>query len=155
MAVSARPMRMSQKISMIRILAVEDFTPWQRVIVRILESQNDFEVISVVADGKEAVQKAKELQPDVILMDVGLPGIDGFEATQRIRIVSPGSKILFLSTIGSPKFVEKAFSLGASGYVLKHDSNSDLVSSVRTVLLDQYFISRTLTNRREGFFPGL
>ena len=133
-------------MSVTRILLVDDFVPWQRLVLRSLESETDLQIISTAVDGTEAIQKAEELQPDLILMDLCLPGMDGIEATRQIRIVSPGSKVLFLTDHSEPDIVQAAFDVGASGYVLKSDFSVDLIPGIRAVLLGQKFVSRTLTN---------
>jgi len=91
------------------------------------ESEAYCDIICSSADGSEAVQKAQELQPDVILMDVNLPGMSSFEAACKIRILSPRSKILFVSEHRDYDIIQAAFDAGGSGYVLKLDSSSDLV----------------------------
>jgi DNA-binding NarL/FixJ family response regulator len=129
-----------------RILVVDDFVPWQHLVSRLLESETDLQIVSTAVDGAEAVQKAEELQPDLILMDLGLPGMNGIAATRQIGIVSPGSKVLFLTHHSEPDMIQAAFDAGASGYVLKSDFNADLIPAVRAVLLGQKFVSRSLTN---------
>lgn len=133
-------------MSVTRILLVDDFVPWQHLVLRLLESETDLQIISTAVDGTEAIQKAEELQPDLILMDLCLPGMDGIEATRQIRIVSSGSKVLFLTDHSEPDIVQAAFDVGASGYVLKSDFSADLIPGVRAVLLGQKFVSRSLTN---------
>ena len=133
-------------MSVARILVVDDFVPWQHLVSRFLESETDLQIISTAVDGTEAVQKAQELQPDLILMDLGLPEMNGIEATRQIRIVSPGSKVLFLTHHCDPDLIQAASDAGASGYVLKSDYNADLIPGIRAVLLGQKFVSRTLTN---------
>jgi DNA-binding NarL/FixJ family response regulator len=133
-------------MSVTRILVVDDFVPWQHLVLRLLESETDLQIISSAVDGTEAVQKAEELQPDLILMDLCLPGIDGIQATRQIRIVAPGSKVLFLTDHSEPDIVQAAFDAGASGYVLKSDFSGDLIPGVRAVLLGQRFVSRSLMN---------
>ena len=129
-----------------RILVVDEFVPWQHLVLGLFESETDLQIISSAVDGTEAVQKAEELQPDLILMDLGLPGMNGIEATSQIGIVSPGSKVLFLTHHREPDLIQAAFDAGASGYVLKSDFNADLIPAVRAVLLGQKFVSRSLTN---------
>jgi DNA-binding NarL/FixJ family response regulator len=85
------------------------------------------------------VEKAQELQPDLILMDIGLPGINGIEAARRIRTVAPNSKIIFLTQESSLEAVQEAKSLGASGYVLKIDAETDLLTAVQAVLQGKQF----------------
>ena len=133
-------------MSVTRILVVDDFVPWQHFVLRSLESETDLQILSTAVDGTEAVQKAEELQPDLILMDLGLPGINGIEATRQIGLVSPGSKVLFLTHHSEPDIIQAAFDAGASGYVLKSDFNADLIPAVRAVLHGQKFVSRSLTN---------
>jgi len=133
-------------MSVVRILVVDDFVPWQHLILRLLESETKLQIISTAVDGTEAVQKAEELQPDLILMDLGLPGMNGIEATRQIAIVAPGSKVLFLTHHSEPDMIQAAFDAGASGYVFKSDFNADLIPGVRAALLGQKFVSRSLTN---------
>ena len=80
-----------------QILLLDDSLPWQRFVREMFESEADLKIIGTATDGSEAIQKARELQPDVILMDISLPGLNGFEATRQIRTLSLASKILFLS----------------------------------------------------------
>jgi chemotaxis response regulator CheB len=82
--------------AILRVLIVEDYEPMRRYIASKVRGQLDLQIVGEVADGTDAVQKAEELQPDLILMDVGLPTLDGIEATRRIQKVSPKSKILFV-----------------------------------------------------------
>src|SRR5215469_11601946 len=130
----------------IHILLVDDFLPWQRFVMELFETEADLKIISVASDGWEAIQKVQELRPDLILMDINLPRMDGFEATREIRILSPASKILFVSGDRRDELVEAAFEAGASGYVLKTDSYSDLITGIRAVLLGRRFVSRSLRN---------
>jgi DNA-binding NarL/FixJ family response regulator len=137
-------------MSGIRILVVDDFQSWQRFVLQKLESETVLQVISVAADGLEAIEKAKELQPDLILMDLSMPGISGIGATRQIRVLSPGSKILVLSEHRGSDFIQAAFDAGACGYILKSDSDLDLLSGIRAVCLGQQFVSRSLANWREN-----
>jgi DNA-binding NarL/FixJ family response regulator len=137
-------------MSVTQILVVDDFLPWQQFVVTHFESETDLQVVAVVSDGLQAVQKARELQPDLILMDVSMPGMNGFQATRQIRTISPGSKILFLSEHRGPDLIQAAFDAGGSGYVLKSDSVSDLIPGIRAVLLDQLFVSHSLTDWRNS-----
>ena len=104
---------------LLKAVVVEDYRAFRRLIRLALEQTAEFKVIAEVSDGLEAVQEAKELQPDLILLDIGLPKLNGLEAGRRIREVSPNSKVLFLSQESSPEVVREALRLGASGYVYK------------------------------------
>jgi DNA-binding NarL/FixJ family response regulator len=132
----------------VQILLVDDSLPWQRFVLAYFETETEFKVITIAPDGLEAVQKANELRPDVILMDVNLPGMNGIEAARQIRGVSPGSKILFLSMHGDSEIMQAAFDAGGSGYVLKLDFNRDLIPAIRSILLGQQFVSHSLTGWR-------
>jgi DNA-binding NarL/FixJ family response regulator len=130
--------------SIIRVLVVDDYAPWREFFCSTLHKQQRLEVIGEASDGLDAVQKAERLQPDLILLDVGLPNLNGIEAARRIREVSPGSKILFVSQNGSWDIVEEVFRIGARGYVIKTDAASGLLPAVRTVLEGRQFISASL-----------
>lgn len=133
----------------IQILLVDDFVPWQLFVREILKSETEFKLIGTANDGLEAVQKAAEARPDVILMDISLPKLNGFEAAQQIRVVSPTSRILFLTERRGSDFIEAAFQAGGLGYILKSDANSDLFSGIRAVLNGQRFVSRGLQYGRD------
>jgi DNA-binding NarL/FixJ family response regulator len=101
------------------------------------------QVIGEVSDGLEAVQKALDLQPDLILLDIGLPSLDGIEAARRIRKLAPASKIIFVTQESSVDVVQVAVDLGANGYVVKAQAGRDLVAAVEAVLSGKSFFSRT------------
>jgi DNA-binding NarL/FixJ family response regulator len=111
-----------------------------------LQKQPELQVIGEVSDGLEAVQKAQELQPDLILLDIGLPSLNGLEVARRIGKVSPASRILFVSENRSADIAEEALSTGASGYVVKSDAGSELLPAVKAVLEGRRFISASLAS---------
>ena len=125
----------------IRVLVVEDFAPFRQLICKMLANRPHLQVIGEVSDGLEAVQKALELKPDLILLDIGLPSLGGIEAARQIRKLSPGSKIIFLSQESSPDVVQEAVSLDTCGYVLKAKAGSDLFAAVDAVLDGVRFVS--------------
>ena len=127
----------------VRVLLVDDFEPFRKVICSMLQNRPEVQVICEVADGCEAVQKAEELQPDLILLDIGLPRQDGMEAARRIRTLAPESKILFISQESSADVVQEALSLGA-GYMLKTRTGSELLTAVEAVLQGKQFVSAGL-----------
>jgi len=139
----------------INILVVDDFLPWHEFVVEMFESEDaDSNIFSFAVDGWEAVQKAQELQPDLILMDISLPVMDGFEAARKIRALSPRSKILFVSERRSREYIQAALDAGASGYILKSDASSDLFQGIAAALGDQQFISRSLKDWRKSSDSG-
>jgi DNA-binding NarL/FixJ family response regulator len=132
------------KKSPIRVLVVEDYELWRRYFSTALQKQPELQVIGEVSDGLEAIQKAQELQPDLILLDIGLPSLNGLEVARRIRKVSPASRILFVSENRSTDIAEEALSTGARGYVVKSDARSELLPAVKAVLQGKRFVSASL-----------
>jgi DNA-binding NarL/FixJ family response regulator len=131
----------------IRVLVVDDYEPWHRFVSATLGSLSlsEIQIVGRVSDGLEAVQQAQQLQPDLILMDIGLPTLNGIEAARQIRDISPNSKILFVSENRSRDIAEEALSTGAGGYVVKSDAQSELLPAVKAVLEGKRFISASLT----------
>jgi DNA-binding NarL/FixJ family response regulator len=111
---------------------VDDYEPWRRFVSTTLQKQPGLQIIGEAVDGLEAVQKAQQLQPDLILLDIGLPTLNGIEAARRIRELSPKSKILFVSDNRSWDIVEEALRTGAVGYVVNSDAARELRSRGRT-----------------------
>src|SRR4051812_22180792 len=105
--------------SSVRILVVDDFEPWRRQVCSMLQTLPVSSSITEATDGSEAVQKAHDLNPDLVLLDIGLPHLDGLEAAKRIRHVAPGAKIIFVSQNSDRETVQAALSTGAQGFVLK------------------------------------
>jgi DNA-binding NarL/FixJ family response regulator len=118
----------------IRVLLVDDFEPWRRLVASMLEQMPGVRVVGEVADGLAAIQKAEELQPDLILLDIGLPKMNGIEAARQIDRCAPHSKVLFLSQESSPDVVHELLSTGAWGYVLKSHAHGDLPVALETFL---------------------
>ena len=104
-----------------------------------LQAKPELRIVGEVSDGLEAVRMAEELKPDLILLDIGLPNLNGIEAARRIRSVSPESKIIFLSQESSAAIVQQVFSLGACGYVVKTDADSEILAAVTAVLRGERF----------------
>jgi DNA-binding NarL/FixJ family response regulator len=127
-------------MSLIRLLVVEDFAPFRQFIRSTLGKRADLQVICEVADGLEAVQKAEELKPDLILLDIGLPTLNGIEAARLIRELAPESKIIFLTQESSADVMREAISLGAWGYVVKARAATDLSAAVEAVIPGEYFV---------------
>jgi DNA-binding NarL/FixJ family response regulator len=124
-----------------RILLVEDFAPLLRYEASLLQEHPEWQIIGEATDGLEAVQKAEALRPEVILLDIGLPKLDGIEAARQILVIIPESRIIFVSQESSVDVVAKAFGIGARGYVLKTRAGMDLLTAVEAVLGDGQFVS--------------
>jgi len=127
----------------IRILLADDFRGWRLQNRLLLQARPEWQVIAEASDGSEAVQKAEELKPDLILLDIGLPKLNGIEAALRLRQAAPRSRILFLSLHNSPDVVQAALSAGARGYVHKTDAQSELLPAVDAVLRGKQYISNS------------
>jgi CheY-like chemotaxis protein len=132
---------MSQPI--VRVLVVDDFEPFRRLVCSMLGNRSTLQIVGEASDGLEAVRQAEELKPDLILLDIGLPRLNGIEAALQIRKLAPQSKIIFVSQEFSPEMVRAAFRLGAWGYVVKAKAGSDLLAAVESVLLEKHFVNRT------------
>jgi DNA-binding NarL/FixJ family response regulator len=128
-------------MSSLRVLVVEDFVPFWQVIRSTLAKRPDVQVIGEVADGLEGVQKAEVLEPDLVLLDIGLPTLNGIEAARQIRKRAPESKIIFVSQESSCEVVQEALNLGAWGYVLKESAAIDLLAAVNAVHEGRHFLS--------------
>jgi two-component system nitrate/nitrite response regulator NarL len=128
----------------ISILLVDDFEPWRNFVASLLQKNPAWQIVCEVSDGLEAIQKAQEFQPDLIVLDIGLPMLNGIEAASSIRNVAPESKILFLSEIRSSEIAAAALNAGGQGYVVKSDGANDLLMAIEAVLLGQRFVSSTL-----------
>jgi two-component system nitrate/nitrite response regulator NarL len=124
----------------IRVLVVEDFAPFRRFLCSTLAKMPALQVICEVADGQEAVQKAQELTPDLILLDIGLPTLNGIAAARQIRNLAPASKIIFVTQESSPEVVQEALRTGALGYVVKTTANGNLLAAVEAVLEGRQFV---------------
>jgi len=127
-----------------KALIVEDHEDYSRFLRLILQRETQCQVISEASDGLEAVQKAGELQPELILLDIGLPRLNGIEAAKRIRMVAPNSRIMFVSQNSESDIVEAVFGIGALGYLLKSDA-AQLPTAVEAVLKGKQFVSAGLT----------
>ncbi|MGB0014317.1 MAG: response regulator transcription factor [Candidatus Sulfotelmatobacter sp.] len=127
--------------SSIRVLVVDDYEPFRRFVCATLKKRPILQIVAEASDGVDAVRRAEELKPDVILLDIELPRLNGLQAAREIRKLSPDSKIIFVSQEFSPDVVQEAFSLGAQGYVAKTSAASDLLAAVETVLEGMRFVS--------------
>jgi DNA-binding NarL/FixJ family response regulator len=127
----------------LKILVVEDFEGFRRFLCSALQHRSDFSTIEA-SDGLEAVTKAEQLQPDLVLLDIGLPSLNGMEVARRIRTLAPRARILFVSLEFSPDVVRAALRLGALGYVHKLRAQSDLLPAIAAVLKGERFVSNGL-----------
>jgi DNA-binding NarL/FixJ family response regulator len=130
----------------VRVLLVDDFEPFRSLSASILGKQPRVQIVGEALDGEEAVQRAQDLQPDLVVLDIGLPKPNGIEAARQIGTVSPDSKILFFTGNVFPETVLEAFEVGADAYVIKLDAGSELLPAVEAVLQGKHYVS-TLAGR--------
>ena len=128
-----------------RVLLADDHTVVRHGFRRILEAQPDFEVVGEVSNGREAVEAAKTLLPDVIIMDVTMPELNGIEATRRIGEAAPKTRVLALSMHRDSVYVREILRAGAKGYLLKDSSEADLISAVRSVAQGEGYLSPSVS----------
>jgi len=121
------------KQSTIRVLVVDDYQPWQDSICSTIATIQGLQVVDTASDGRKAVVKAEEVQPNLILLDIGLPGLNGIEAAQQIRQVAPESRILFVSENRSADIIDAAIATGAVGYIVKSNASTELSPALQSI----------------------
>jgi DNA-binding NarL/FixJ family response regulator len=131
----------------IRVLVADDQALVRAGFAMILDTQDDIEVIGEAADGMQAVDQGRQLHPDVVLMDIRMPVIDGIEATRRLAAACPATRILMLTTYDLDEYVYQALRAGASGFLLKDVLPADLIRAVRTVLTGEALLAPAITRR--------
>jgi two-component system response regulator NreC len=131
----------------IRILICDDHTILREGIALLLNSQYDMEVVGEASDGRDAVDKARALKPDVILMDIAMPSLNGLEATRQIRRDDVNARVLVLTMYESDEYVAQMLEAGAMGYVLKKVAGSELVYAIRAVYQGEAFLYPSITKR--------
>jgi DNA-binding NarL/FixJ family response regulator len=131
-------------VSPVQVLVVEDFEPFRRFIRSVLEKLGNFRIVCEVSDGLEAIKKAGELNPELILLDLGLPRLNGMAAARQIRRLAPESMIIFMSLESSPDVVREAFRIGGFGYVSKLAAGRDLIAAIEAVVQNTRFVSNGL-----------
>ena len=125
----------------LRTLVVDDHEDLRKLLRSMLQEKTECVIVGEALDGLQAVEQAEQLQPDLILLDLSLPKLNGIEASRRIRKLSPNSKIVFLSQDNSPEIVQEALRHGAAGYLLKSDA-TELPLVVEAILQGEVFVSR-------------
>jgi len=134
----------TERVSIPCVLVVDDHARWRDTMCSILRDSADCRVMCEAEDGIEAVQKATELSPDLILLDLNLPRLNGIEAARQLARSAPDSAILFVSMNNSADVISEALSTGAKGYVLKTDAGAELWLAIQAVLQNQQYVSRSL-----------
>jgi two-component system response regulator NreC len=125
----------------IRILITDDHTLFRQGIKTLLSAESDLEIVGEAANGVEAVEKVTELRPDIVLMDIGMPGLSSFEATRQIKKARPDTKVLFLTMYDDEDYLVQCMEVGASGYVLKDSPAQQLLAALRDVYRGGSYLS--------------
>jgi DNA-binding NarL/FixJ family response regulator len=131
----------------ISILLADDHEIFRQGLQMLLASQSDFKVVGHVADGLEAIKMAERLKPDVVIVDMLMPGLNGIEVTRQVKQRLPNVRVIVLSMHDDESYVLNALRSGAIGYVLKDSSAADLIQAVRAVIAGQRFLSPALAER--------
>jgi DNA-binding NarL/FixJ family response regulator len=134
-------------VTLLRILLVDDFEPFRRFVRSVLQSRQEFIVVGEAVDGAEAVDEANRLQPDLILMDMGLPKRNGISAAQEIAACAPDAKLLFISLDPSPDAARAVLNVGAQGYIHKLRVEADLIPAIEAVISNRQYISSDIDFR--------
>ena len=121
-------------VSALRLLVVDDFEQWRRFVRTTIQGIPDVVIVGEASDGPEAIEKAGKLRPDLVLLDIGLPLMNGIEVAREIGGVSPESSVLFLTGNTSSDVMEECFRAGASGYVVKSCAANDLILAINAAL---------------------
>jgi len=131
----------------IRVLVVDDQSMVRAGLRMLLSGERDIDVVAEASNGREAVSQAARFHPDIVLMDIRMPELDGLEATRRILAADESTRVVVLTTFDLDEYVYEALSAGASGFVLKDDPPEQLIAAVRTVAAGEAILSPTVTRR--------
>lgn len=132
-------------MALVRLLVVDDFRPWRDCIQEYLEEHRDMHIVGFASDGLEALQRVRELQPDLVLLDISLPKLSGIETARQIRELSPNCKILFLTAHSYPEMVEGALEAGGCGYVHKEDTVTELLAGLEAAIAGRQYLSSSIS----------
>jgi DNA-binding NarL/FixJ family response regulator len=141
------------QLATVRILVVDDFEMFRQFVVELLGRRPELQVVGEASDGLEALQRVVELRPDLILLDIGLPSLNGIEVARQMLSLVPESKIIFLTQETSADVVQEVLSLGAWGYVTKTKAQADLFAAVEAVLSGKTFVSNLSATPNFNFPP--
>jgi DNA-binding NarL/FixJ family response regulator len=142
-------------VAAFRIMVADDHEVVRKGLIAILQHQSQWQMCGEACNGREAIEKAKQLMPDVIVMDISMPGLNGLEATRQIVKANPATKILILTLHDSDQVIHDVLDVGAQGYLLKSDSGCELVAAVEALLRDKtYFTPKVAAMVLQGYLRG-
>jgi two-component system response regulator NreC len=131
----------------ITVFLADDHTIVRQGLAKLLEAEPDLRVVGEAENGREAVVKVEKLRPDVVLMDIAMPMLNGIEATRQIKRVCPQTKVLILSMHSHDRYISELFSLGASGYMLKSSTGTDIISAIHTAVKGSTYLSPSISDK--------
>jgi len=131
----------------VRILLADDHTIVRQGLARLLEEQRNFKVVGEAVNGQDAVEKAEKLKPDIIIMDIAMPRMNGIEAAKRVRKVIPETKIIILSMYSHEHYIHELLECGVSGYLLKDSGGQDIIKAIRAALKNETFLSPSISKK--------
>ena len=138
---------------MISVLVVDDNGPVRKSLRDLLETADDIKLVDTAINGLEAVEKARSYRPDVAVIDISMPLMDGIEATEHIRECCRLTRVIILSGFNDPEHVRRALEVGAKGYVLKDAATNDLLDGIRSVHKGKHYFSRPIAELAEKYLP--
>jgi DNA-binding NarL/FixJ family response regulator len=144
----------AETIGLVRVLVVDDQTLFRSGLARLLAAQPGLQVVGEAGNGAEAMRLVQELEPDVVLMDIRMPEVDGIEATRRITRDRPSTRVLILTSFHTDAYVLEALRSGACGYVLKDSAVEAIASSIQAVMSSERVISGPIAQRMIGMLTG-
>ena len=139
---------------MITVIMVDDYEIIRKAIQALIEKSDDLPVVATASNGIEAVAEARSAYPNIMVMDISMPLMDGIEATQQILVHCPLTRILMLSTYDTPDRIRRALEVGANGYVLKDTMGEELVDGIRTLFAGKHYFSQKIAEIAEKYVPG-
>jgi len=134
----------------VRVLLVDDFLPWREYVRTLIAERKDLSIEAEASDGLEAIEKIKEAHPELVLLDMGLPKLNGIEVLKQALVISPSIRIIVLTQENSADFVQEAVRLGAMGYVNKTDARTELLRAIDSVLQGRRFATGIVDDKGEG-----
>lgn len=131
----------------ITVVLADDHTIVRQGLAKLLEGESNLRVVGEAENGREAVEKVEELKPDIVLMDIAMPMLNGIEATRQIRKVCPQTKVIILSMHSHDRYISELFGLGASGYLLKSSTGTDIIKAIHAALKGETYLSPSISHK--------
>lgn len=131
----------------VRIILADDHTIVREGLAKLLEGEPDLKVVGEAEDGRQAVRQVQKYTPDIVLMDIAMPNLNGIEATRQIKKISPQTKVIILSMHSHDRYINELFSLGASGYLLKNATGTDIINAIHAALQGNTYLSPSISRR--------